>query len=137
MGPREHDRRRGSDRRARPRRTARPPQGQRRHLNRPIRAQRRIVVRPEAHEVLAGLRRDGVRRIVLLTGDHPETAQAVAAELGIAEFRAQVLPEDKQDVVRALQSEGHTVAVVGDGTNDAPALALADIGIAMGVAGTD
>ncbi|WP_344867216.1 cation-translocating P-type ATPase, partial [Amycolatopsis ultiminotia] len=97
----------------------------------------RDTVRPEAHEVLAGLRRDGVRRIVLLTGDHPETAQAVAAELGIAEFRAQVLPEDKQDVVRALQSEGHTVAVVGDGTNDAPALALADIGIAMGVAGTD
>ncbi|MEQ0565211.1 cation-translocating P-type ATPase [Amycolatopsis sp. NEAU-NG30] len=97
----------------------------------------RDTVRPESREVLAALRQDGVRRIVLLTGDHPETAKAVAAELGIDEFRAQVLPEDKQDVVRRLQAEGHTVAVVGDGTNDAPALALADIGIAMGVGGTD
>ncbi|WP_410641711.1 heavy metal translocating P-type ATPase [Amycolatopsis sp. lyj-346] len=97
----------------------------------------RDTVRPEAREVLAGLRADGVRRIVLLTGDNPETAKAVAAELGVDEYRAQVLPEDKQDVVRQLQAEGYTVAVVGDGTNDAPALALADIGIAMGVAGTD
>jgi cation-transporting P-type ATPase C len=97
----------------------------------------RDTVRPEAREVLAALRADGVRRVVLLTGDHPETAAAVAAELGISEFRAQVMPEDKQDVVRQLQAEGHVVAVVGDGTNDAPALALADIGIAMGVGGTD
>ena len=97
----------------------------------------RDTVRPESREVLAALRADGVRRIVLLTGDHPATAAAVAAELGIDEFRAQVLPEQKQDVVRQLQAEGHTVAVVGDGTNDAPALALADIGIAMGAGGTD
>ncbi|MBE8517331.1 cation-translocating P-type ATPase [Amycolatopsis sp. H6(2020)] len=97
----------------------------------------RDTVRPEAQEVLAGLRADGVRRIVLLTGDNPETAKAVAAELGVDEYRAQVLPEDKQDVVRQLRADGYTVAVVGDGTNDAPALALADIGIAMGVAGTD
>jgi cation-transporting P-type ATPase C len=97
----------------------------------------RDTVRPESRPVLDALRAGGVRRIVLLTGDNPETAAAVAAELGIEEFRAQVMPEDKQDVVRQLQAEGHVVAVVGDGTNDAPALALADIGIAMGVSGTD
>jgi cation-transporting P-type ATPase C len=97
----------------------------------------RDTVRPEARQVLDALRADGVQRVVLLTGDHPETAAAVAAELGIEEFWAQVPPEGKQDLVRSLQAEGHTVAMVGDGTNDAPALALADIGIAMGVAGTD
>jgi cation-transporting P-type ATPase C len=97
----------------------------------------RDTIRPGSRAVLDALRADGVRRLVLLTGDHPATAAAVAAELGIDEFRAQVLPEEKQDVVRQLQTEGYTVAVVGDGTNDAPALALADIGIAMGVGGTD
>ena len=97
----------------------------------------RDTLRPESRQVLEALRADGVRRIVLLTGDHSETAAAVAAELGIEEFRAQVSPEMKQDLVRSMQDEGYTVAMVGDGTNDAPALALADIGIAMGVAGTD
>ncbi|KQS71565.1 copper-transporting ATPase [Modestobacter sp. Leaf380] len=94
-------------------------------------------VREEAAEVLATLRATGVRRIVMLTGDHAASAAAVAERLGITEWRAEVLPEDKQDVVTALQAEGYTVAVVGDGTNDAPALAAADIGIAMGVSGTD
>jgi cation-transporting P-type ATPase C len=97
----------------------------------------RDEIRPESVKVVAELRRSGVRRIVMLTGDHPKTAAAVAAELGIADWRAQVLPDDKLAMVRALQEQGHTVAMVGDGTNDAPALAAADIGIAMGIAGTD
>jgi cation-transporting P-type ATPase C len=97
----------------------------------------RDEVRPEAHEVLESLRARGIRRIVMLTGDHPEIAAAVADELGIAEWRAEVLPEDKLQVVRGLQDEGYVVGMVGDGVNDAPALAAADIGIAMGLAGTD
>ena len=97
----------------------------------------RDEVRAEAPAVLSELRATGVERIVMLTGDHEATARAVADSLGITEWRAETLPEDKQDVVTALKAQGHTVAVVGDGTNDAPALASADIGIAMGVSGTD
>ncbi|WP_275080571.1 heavy metal translocating P-type ATPase [Mycolicibacterium goodii] len=97
----------------------------------------RDEVRPEAAEVLRALRTAGVRRMVMLTGDHPDAAAAVADELGITEWRAEVLPEDKLAVVRRLHAEGHTVAVIGDGVNDAPALAAADIGIAMGLGGTD
>src|SRR6516164_8326520 len=84
---------------------------------------------------LARLREDGVR-IVMLTGDNRTTAEAVAAKLGIADIEAEVLPEQKNAIVRRLRSEGHAVAMAGDGVNDAPALAEADVGVAMGT-GTD
>jgi Cu+-exporting ATPase len=84
---------------------------------------------------LASLRADGIR-IVMLTGDNSTTAQAVAAKLGITEVEAEVLPEQKDAVVRRLRAQGRVVAMAGDGVNDAPALAAADVGIAMGT-GTD
>ena len=71
--------------------------------------------------------------MIMLTGDNAATAQSVAAETGIDEVRANLLPEDKLRVIEVLQHEGCTVAMIGDGINDAPALAQADVGIAMGV----
>ena len=84
---------------------------------------------------LASLKADGIR-IVMLTGDNRTTAQAVASKLGITDIEAEVLPEQKNAIVRRLRNEGHTVAMAGDGVNDAPALAEADVGVAMGT-GTD
>jgi Cu+-exporting ATPase len=84
---------------------------------------------------LDALRSEGLR-IVMLTGDHATTARAVADTLGITEVEAEVLPDQKSDVIRRLKHEGHVVAMAGDGVNDAPALAAADVGIAMGT-GTD
>jgi Cu+-exporting ATPase len=92
-------------------------------------------IKQSTPEALAALAREGIR-IVMLTGDNRKTAAAVAARLGIREVEAEILPEDKGKIVQRLRAEGRVVAMAGDGVNDAPALAAADVGIAMGT-GTD
>ena len=92
-------------------------------------------VKESTREALAALRSDGIR-VVMLTGDHRATAEAVAGQLGIADVRAEVLPDQKHAVIEELRNKGRVVAMAGDGVNDAPALAAADVGIAMGT-GTD
>jgi Cu2+-exporting ATPase len=92
-------------------------------------------VRPESREAVEALHEQGIR-VVMITGDARQVADAVAADLGIDEVFAEVLPEDKDKAVAELQERGERVAMVGDGVNDAPALARADVGIAIG-AGTD
>jgi len=89
------------------------------------------AVRPSSAEAIRMLQADGLT-IVMLTGDNQATAQAVASQLGITDVRAQVLPSDKRDIVADLQRQGRLVAMAGDGVNDAPALAQATVGIAMG-----
>ncbi len=94
------------------------------------------TLRPEAKEVIVRLKKLGVRT-VLVTGDNAATAERIAADLGISEVHADILPQQKVEIVRQLQAEGRTVAFVGDGVNDGPALATANVGVAMGLAGTD
>ncbi len=93
--------------------------------------------RPEARQAVGELFDTGIKRVTMLTGDRREVANRVSAELGCTDFKAQCLPQDKLAVVEKIRTEGHTVAVVGDGINDAPALAAGDLGIAMGAAGSD
>src|SRR6266566_918541 len=93
--------------------------------------------RPEAREALAALKVSGVRRIAMISGDRQAVATRVALEIGCEEAKGECLPQNKVEFVRAVKSKGYQVAVVGDGVNDAPALAAGDIGIAMGAAGSE
>jgi len=93
--------------------------------------------RPEARNSVDQLREAGINRLIMLTGDREEVARRVAAELGCTEVKAKCLPQDKLAIVEKMKKANHVVAVVGDGVNDAPALASGDLGIAMGAAGSD
>jgi Cd2+/Zn2+-exporting ATPase len=93
--------------------------------------------REGSRDTLDLLRQQGIESVVMLTGDSHETARAIAAELGIDEVRAELMPEDKVVAINDLRRRFGSVAMVGDGVNDAPALASADVGIVMGVAGSD
>ena len=93
--------------------------------------------RPKARDAVSKLFDIGIKRVTMLTGDRDEVANRVAAELGCTDFKAHCLPQDKLSIVEQIKKDGHTVVVVGDGINDALALAAGDLGIAMGAAGSD
>lgn len=95
------------------------------------------VIRPESREAVEEIRRSGVENLVMISGDNRSVAERVATEVGIEEVHAGISPEGKLQILDRMKSEGRKVAMIGDGINDAPALAAADVGIAMGVAGTD
>jgi len=95
------------------------------------------AIRPEAAGVIADLRALGIKSVVMLTGDNRETAASIAEQTRVDEFHAELLPEDKVRLVEQLVGQHGTVAMAGDGVNDAPAMALASLGIAMGAAGSD
>lgn len=95
------------------------------------------TVREDAKELILDLRRKGIKKVVMLTGDNERAAKAISEELGIDEYYAELLPEDKVNVLKELKEKYGTAAMVGDGVNDAPALASADLGIAIGIKGAD
>jgi len=95
------------------------------------------TLREDAFEMIKSLKKAGIERVVMLTGDNHQVAAQIAARAGVDEFHAGLLPQDKVTVLQSLQKKYGPVAMVGDGVNDAPSLATADIGIAMGAAGTD
>jgi manganese/zinc-transporting P-type ATPase C len=96
-----------------------------------------VKIRPEAVTSLERLREAGIKDLVMLTGDLENVAAHVAGQVGITQWRSRLLPQDKFDEIQRLRASGRKVAVVGDGINDAPALAVADVGFAMGTAGSD
>jgi Cd2+/Zn2+-exporting ATPase len=93
--------------------------------------------RPHSRDAVEMLRQQGIEAVVMLTGDSENTARSIAAEVGVDDYRADLMPQDKVAAVEELRQKYGSVAMVGDGINDAPALARADVGIAMGAAGSD